>query len=178
MGPAAASTISIGNIEDVDDEYTGVGLQGQQFVIPEGATHILRAGLLVFSNSDAGELSIRSDLGDSHALLGDPTSFTAVTGATSIFRELTIPAGGIPVTPGSTYVLQYTGGALHLASDYYPHGKLRDGHGNRDAKFLVEFAVADPTPVPTTSQWTLIGLGLAIAGSAGVAVARRRRQAA
>lgn len=179
-GPAMAQTASVGNpsAPPMPDTTFNGSEYGQSFVVPAGVTRIVRAGLVIHANRTT-VLAIKQGVGSGYAPLGASTSITGQVAPTtdSILREMAIPTGGISVTPGQTYFITSSQGAVALTNDYYAAGELSPIHVGKDAYFVIEFDNVTPVAVPTLSEWSLILLGLTMVGGSMVLLTRRRRQA-
>jgi len=98
---------------------------------------------------------------------------------------VTLPGQGLAVTPGQTYWIRVrmvtpTDPLVLMPSrmtSVYPGGFVADSTGGTladDAFFRASFQNVAPAPVPTLSEWAMILFGVALAGLAGMTVARKR----
>jgi hypothetical protein len=162
-----------------------------------------RAGTTVLApNTSLSEFSL-SLLATTSALTVQPKVYPVVSGVIAANPIWTGPAvtvtsnsfaaytfsPGIAVTAGATYALVVektvageTGQIEWLLSDAYADGvpvyyssvsSTWTDNPSVDAVFSATFVSAAPT-VPTLSEWALIVLGVALAGSAALYVQRRR----
>lgn len=169
--PASAGTVKIGTeVAPSFSSHTGNGPTAQTFIAPPGATRLLRVGVANWAGA-AADISVKRGLGSSFTPISPVTSF-APSGPGTVLREAVLPAGGIAVTAGETYFIESSTGTLPIVDDYYTGGELRAGYAGKDTWFFAEFEV--PEPVPTVSEWVMIAMGAAFAGTALLMLARRR----
>ncbi len=181
-GVASAQTTTIGNAGPGSWTIARINIPvGQTFTVPPGVDSLSSASLGVGANGshDGWSLSLHLMTGGvpGPALVTD-ASPAAPPGLGNYAMYSLTPSGGLPVSSGQVYLIRANLGPNLLVAqtgDYYSGGSL-NANGTADMTADTYFTAAftaTPAPVPTLSEWTMILLGLSLAGGAAVIILRR-----
>lgn len=186
-GTASAQTVTeqqllshvSGTIEDALETH------GQVLIVPAGVTRLQQFTLRVSGDVTPVVRGYNNATSTIGAVLhtGAPLDGAPLGDVTTI-----IPAGGLAVTPGSYIFIgatQNAPGATGIISattpDGYSNGFLAGIHGGVsttkptfDAYFVAVFGPEPVVAVPTMTEWTLLLMGLMLAGGACLYIHRRR----